>query len=95
MVRSTGLQAVRRRMPLLAFILLLILVVVMLGIACACISDHPAQTVDRALGAIPAAPAVIEVWSFAITLMLVSFVLVRPRRAIHRSSPATLQRFLF
>jgi hypothetical protein len=93
MVRSTGLQAVRRRMPLLAFILLLILVVVMLGIACACISDHPA--VDRALGAIPAAPAVIEVWSFAITLMLVSFVLVRPRRAIHRSSPATLQRFLF
>jgi hypothetical protein len=85
----------RRRLPPLAFILLLVLLLLMLGIACACISDHPAQTVDRALGAIPAAPAVLEVWSFAITLMFVSFVIVRPRRAISRSSPATLQRFLF
>jgi hypothetical protein len=82
-------------MPLLAFILLLVLVLLMLGIACACISDHPGQTADRALGAMAGAPAVIEVWSFAITLMLVSFVLVRPRGASSRSSPATLQRFLF
>lgn len=84
----------RKRMPLLAFILLLVLVLLMLGVACACISDHPAQGVDRALGAVPAAPAVLEVWSFAITLMLVTFVLVRPRRVTARSSPAALQRFL-
>jgi hypothetical protein len=85
----------RRRMPLLAFILLLVFVLLMLGVACACISDHPAQIIDRALGPGPAAPAVIEMWSFAITLMLVTFVLVRPRRVAARSSPAALQRFLF
>jgi hypothetical protein len=85
----------RKRMPLIAFILLLIVVLLMLGIACACMSDHPAQAIERALGSIPAAPAVIEMWSVAIVLMLGSFVLVRPRRLASRSSPATLQRFLF
>lgn len=81
-------------MPLVAFILLVVIFLLMLGIACACISDHPAQTMERSLGAIPTAPPVIEMWSFAIILTLVSFAVVLPRRLAARSSPATLQRFL-
>lgn len=82
-------------MPVVAFILLAVVLLVMLGIACACISDHPAQTIDRAVGAIPAAPAVIEIWSVMTVLMFASFIVVRPQRLASRSSPAALQRFLF
>jgi hypothetical protein len=85
----------RRRMPLVVFILLVVVLLLMLGIACACISDHPAKTIDRAVGAISSAPAVLEIWSFATVLLFVSFIIVRPQRLASRSSPATLQRFLF
>ncbi len=79
----------------MAFILLAVVLLVMLGIACACISDHPAQTIDRAAGAVAAAPAVVEIWSVMTLLVFVSFIVVRPQGLASRSSPATLQRFLF
>jgi membrane-anchored protein YejM (alkaline phosphatase superfamily) len=82
-------------MPLVAFILLAVVLLLMLGIACACINDHPATTIDRAVGAISSAPAVLEIWSFATVLLFVSFIIVRPQRLASRASPATLQRFLF
>jgi hypothetical protein len=91
-----SLQAIRRRLPLWAFILLAVLCLVLLGIACACATDHQAQTVDRALSTISATPAVIEIWtfSFAALSMLVA-VDVRRRRFEAARSPALLQRFLF
>jgi hypothetical protein len=80
-------------MPFIVFVLLLVIALLVLGVACACISDHPAKA-DRAFAGISAAAPVIEVWSFAITLMLLSIALVRPYRVAVRSSPAALQRFL-
>lgn len=85
----------RKRLPPVVFILLLIFLLLMLGIACVCISDHPVQPIERALGAITAAPPVMEIWTLMVVLMFVSAVLIRPRTVASRASPATLQRFLF
>jgi hypothetical protein len=92
----TSLQAMRKRLPLWAFILLAILCLVLLGIACACATDHPAQKIDRTLSAISTTPALVEVWTFTFAaLSLVLAVDVRRRRSTDATSPAFLQRFLF
>lgn len=82
-------------MPLLVFILLALFCLVLLGFACACVTDHPAQSIDRALSAIPAAPPLVDVWtlSFGALLMLVGFDR-RRRRADNEISLAALQCFL-
>ena len=86
----------RTRMPLLVFVLLAIICLVLLGLACACATNHPAQQIDRALGAIPATPALVEVWTFAFGALLVLVALdVRQRRANNATSPSFLQCFLF
>jgi len=86
----------RRRLPLLVFIVLLILFVLMLGFVCLCISDHPSQAAERAIGAIAHAPALIEVWTlFALSMLLFVSVAAAPVAARGRASPAELQRFLF
>jgi hypothetical protein len=91
-----SLQAMRTRMPLWAFIVLAVLCLVLLGIACACATGHPAQAVDRGLGAIPATAPLVEVWTFAFgSLIMLVAVDVRRRRADTATSPALLQRFLF
>jgi hypothetical protein len=61
-----------------------------------CATDHPTQNIDRALSVIPAAPPLVELWSFsfAALLMLVGFDL-RRRRADNETSRAALQCFLF
>jgi hypothetical protein len=83
-------------MPLWAFILLAVLCLVLLGIACACATNHPAQTIDRALGAIPATAPLIEVWTFAFGALMMFVALdIRRRRGAAATSPAVLQRFLF
>jgi hypothetical protein len=87
----------RRRVPVVVFILLLVLLVVALGLICLCATDHPAQTADRALSSVAHAPAVIAMWSF---LMLLSAPLFRQPSVVairgrDRASPAALQRFLF
>ena len=91
-----ALQDLRKRMPLLVFILLAIVCLVMLGLACACATDHPTQNIERTLSAIPAAPALVEVWtfSFAALLVLVGFD-VRRRRVDSERSRVVLQCFLF
>ncbi len=91
-VSRLSIQGLRERLPLIVFILLVMVV----GIACACATDHPMQTVERALSAIPAAPAVVVVWSYTFVAMLVvAFVVPQRRRALGRASPQELQRFLF
>ena len=95
-VSRLSIQGLRERLPLIVFILLLILLVMVVGIACACATDHPMQTVERALSAIPAAPAVLIVWTYTFVAMLVvAFVVPQRRRALGRASPQELQRFLF
>lgn len=85
-------------MPLIAFILLAVVCLALIGFACACLSDNPAQALERAVASAGAMPALIEVWSYAAIAMLVgalsswSLVVARPRE---RASPAQLQRFLF
>jgi len=83
-------------MPLVVFILLVVLLLMLVGIACACLTDHPMQAVERAISAIGAMPAIIELWTYSFTALLVmTFVVPQRRRAVGRASPADLQRFLF
>jgi hypothetical protein len=92
---AMSLQALRGRMPLLAFILLAILCLALFGFACACVSDQPLQALERALGGIPALPALVEVWSLVALLALASAMLATAPKARARApSPALLQRFL-
>lgn len=90
-----SLQALRGRMPLFAFILLAVVCLALLGFACACLTDQPMQALERALGAIPSLPALIEVWSLMALSLLAAgsaLAIVRPRS--RSPSPALLQRFL-
>jgi hypothetical protein len=90
-----SLQALRGRMPLVAFILLAVVCLALLGFACACLSDHHMQALDRALGAIPALPALVEVWSLLVVLTLAAgALLARATTPTCAPSPAVLQRFL-
>jgi hypothetical protein len=76
------------------FVLLVILGLLLLGFACACITDHPAQVIERVLAAIPALPPVLEVWSVhVLALFGLALAFVRPIPKA-RPSPAALQRFL-
>src|SRR6266496_3906447 len=89
---SPSIVRLGRRLPLIVFILLAILCLLVIGFACACFSDHPAQAIDRAVSAPAATPAVIEVWSFVI-LSLIEAPLVLTRRVggFGRASPAQLR----
>src|SRR5712691_8736869 len=91
-----SIQALRARLPFVVFVLILLLAVMLIGFACACITDHPSQAVDRAISAIPAATPVTEVWSLLVLTLLggMTLILTRPRSAQSRGSPALLQRFL-
>jgi hypothetical protein len=86
----------RRRLPLVVFILLLVLALVALGLICLCATDHPAQAAERAVSAAAHAPAIIPMWSSLILLAAPLYMqpLVAPVRTRERASPAALQRFL-
>jgi amino acid transporter len=85
----------RQRLPLIVVLFLLIVLVMMVGLACACLSDHPMQALERALSAIPSLPALIIVWTFTALSLLATSVLVSSwRMPVERASPALLQRFL-
>jgi hypothetical protein len=94
---SPSILRLRRRLPLVVFVLLAVLCLMLIGLACACFSDHPAQATERAVSAAAAMPAVIEVWSFVILSLVAAAPLVLTRRVggFGRASPAELQRFLF
>jgi len=96
---SLRLSRLRRRLPLLAAILFVLLCLFAVCAACACaVSNHPGQTIERVLAAMPAVlPAsVAAVWTFAFAaLMTVGLLVSQRQRAFGRASPAELQRFLF
>lgn len=90
-----AINRLRQRLPLVVFVLLLVFGLLLLGFACACITDHPVQAIERALAAIPAAPPLVEVWSVnAIALMALALLVARRTVPVARPSPAVLQRFL-
>lgn len=92
---AMSISGMRVRLPLVVFILLLIIALLLLGFACACLSDHPMQALERVLTAIPAALPLSEVWSVnAAALAMLMLVGSRYVRPVARPSPATLQRFL-
>jgi hypothetical protein len=81
-VSRLSIGRLRERLPLIVFILLLILLVMVVWIGCACATDHPIQTVERAMSATPAPPAVVVVWTHTFVAMLVvAFVVPQRRRA--------------
>ena len=83
-------------MPLVVFILLVVLLLMLVGVACACVTDHPMQAAERTISAISAMPAIVELWTYGFAALLaVVFVVPERRRASGRASPADLQRFLF
>lgn len=83
-------------MPLIAFILLAVVCLAILGFACACLGDSPAQALERSVATGAALPALIELWSLLLTGAFVAGVLlVIERRTPSRASPALLQRFRF
>ena len=91
-----NIQRLRERLPLIVFILLFVLLLMLVGIACACATDHPMQSVERAISSISAVPAIIVIWTYTFAAALVvALVVPHRRRALGRASPADLQRFLF
>ncbi len=83
-------------MPLIAFILLALVCFALFGFACACLSDHPMQALERALSTIPALPALVEVWALTVLALFAAGILVAGGETLSRSlSPAVLQRFRF
>lgn len=91
------LQALSARLPFAVFVLLLILAVLLFGFACALMTDHPGQAIDRALAAVAALGAVVEVWPVWVAAVSVLLVLAAPSTALSavRASPPVLQRFRF
>lgn len=85
----------RERMPLVAFLLLALICLLMLGFACACVSDQPALTLERALQSF-AQPALIVLW---VAIVLGGLIRTLPGLAVvahpGRGSPELLQRFRF
>ncbi len=85
----------RARLPLVVFILMLIVALLVLGFACACLSDHPMQAIERVLSSISAALPLVAVGSLnAVALAMLTLLAAGYVRAVARPSPATLQRFL-
>jgi len=83
-------------MPLVAFVLLALVCLALIGFACACLSDQPAQALERATSIGSALPPLVEVWALLIaSLATVPLVLLLGERARSRASPILLQRFLF
>jgi hypothetical protein len=90
-----SIQRVRQRLPLAVFIFLFLLALMLVGLACACLTEHPMQAVDRAITAIPAAPAIVDIWAVSIAAVMLAVWVRRPCHTCGRASPAQLQRFRF
>ena len=83
-------------MPVIAFVLLAVICLALVGFACACLSDQPAQALERATSLGAALPPLVEVWALLIvSLLMAPLVLAAGEHGRSRASPALLQRFLF
>ncbi len=91
-----GILALRKRMPLIVFLLLALLVLMLVGLACACLTDNPMQAIERVLTALAQFPTVAVAWTFTFATLLLAMPRLQPQAAGRgRASPASLQRFLF
>jgi len=94
--RVTGLLALRKRMPLIVFLLLALLLLMLVGLACACLTDDPMQAIERVVNALAQLPTVAVAWTFMFATVLLAMPRLQPQNAGRgRASPAALQRFLF
>jgi hypothetical protein len=82
-------------MPLVAFILLGVVCLLLIGFVCACLSDNPAQAVDRALALGGALPPLVVVWALLTALTFPRLLVPFRVAAMGRSSPPLTQRFRF
>ena len=89
-----NLERLRRRLPLIVFILVAIVALMLLGLACACLTEDPMQLVERALSFV-SVPALGHAWATFLAALGTSLMLVRTHAATGRASPALLQRFRF
>jgi len=93
-----SLIGVRRRVPLIAGLLLILACLMAVGVVCSCSSDQSLQSIQQVMksGISAAATVLVVVWSTALLLARLSLalVLVRPEGR-GRASPPLLQRFLF
>ena len=93
---SVSIIALRRRMPLIVFILVAIVCLLAIGFACACFNEHPLKALERAVASVPASPAPVLLWPvILVSLLAPALVLTGRREAVAARSPADLQRFLF
>ncbi len=76
-------------------IVLLLLGLLFFLIACLCISDHSAQTANRAVDTIAALPAILVAWPELVLAALAVSLVVTVAEPRGRASPVVLQRFLF
>jgi hypothetical protein len=91
-----GIIALRTRMPLIVFLLLALLLLMLVGLACACLTDNPMQTIERVVAALGQLPTVAVAWSLMFATVLLAMPRLQPQTAGRgRASPASLQRFLF
>lgn len=85
----------RNHLRLIVFVLLVLIAVMLVGVACACLTDHPMQAIEKALSAIPLAQPLMEMWPvLAVGLFGGALTARLSRTARDRASPALLQRFL-
>jgi hypothetical protein len=90
-----SIMRLRRHLPLVVFIFLVLLAVMLVGLACACFTDHPMQAIEKALSVIPAAPPMVEVWPALVLGLFAGALVLTLTVAARGRSPALLQRFLF
>ena len=90
------LMALRRRVPLLASLLLVLTCLMAVGVVCTCSSDHSLQAIERTIHSVASTlPTVSVVWcevAMLIALTSIAFTPEPDRRG--RASPRVLQRFL-
>lgn len=91
-----SITLVRKRLPLVVFIFLVLIVVMLVGFACACLTDHPMQAIEKALSAILVVASFLAAWPvLAVGLFGAALTARLSGAARNRASPAVLQRFLF
>lgn len=72
-------MAIRERLPFPLFIVVLVIVLMLAGFACACLTGHPEQALDRAFVAIAGPPEPFVPAAFAAVTTLVATALVLPQ----------------
>jgi hypothetical protein len=85
----------RRRLPLIVFILLALVCLVMIGLACACFTDHRGKALEHATVAVPTGLAPGYAWPWLTLILLATTALVTRAHGPRSRSAADLQRFLF